>query len=263
MRPRRLVGLWLLGWSVGLGGSWTFAGDSPAEQALKAKGLTKVARVFSDPEAERPVLEKFKDARPVLAAYAAAAEKQAMAEQIPMAVAQLEQERQALQANLNMLNRQASTQTSGRYGRMARAMGPTPAQIEQQQVSATIKQVTANENALKSKIPSAKDKAAIDGQAREKAEALRATLAELRTMVDDVKKKYDDLHADASVKKSLVELEKSTHATLTIGPSALLAAGIKDLEHAERQFLGKKPATASSASHAKKKATTAQEKAGK
>lgn len=262
MRPRRLVGLWLLGWSVGLGGSWTFAGDSLAEQALKAKGLTKVARVFSDAEAEKPVLEKFKSAGPVLAAYSAAAEKQAMAEQIPMAVAQLQQERQALQANLNMLNHQVSTQHSGRSGRMARSMGPTPAQIEQQQVSAMMKQVTANENALKSKIPSAKDKAAIDGQAREKAEALKATMAELRTVVDDITKKYAEMKVDESVRKSLLELEKSTHAPLTIGPSALLAAGIRDLEHAERQFLGKNPAKASS-SHAKKKASATQEKAKK
>lgn len=256
MRAFRLVGLAMLSVAFGSARGPAFGGDSAAETALKAKGLTRSARVFIDAEAEKPVLEKIKEIRATsYAAFATAAEKQAAADTLQMQSYQLEDQRATLQANLNALNQQINAQNSsmgGRMGRMARSM-PNPLRAEHQQVQAALNETNAMQKATKSQIPSAKDKAAIDGDVKKKAEVFKSALTELRTMVDDVTKRYDELNADAKVKKSLDEVEKAGHATMKIGPSEALTAGMKDLDQAERRFLGKKPAASSTA---KKKATS-------
>jgi predicted RNase H-like nuclease (RuvC/YqgF family) len=255
MRLHRLVGLAFLIVACGWGWGSAFGGDSVAEAILKNKGLTRVGRVFVDTAAEQPVLDKMKEIRVTFASYAMVAEKQAIAESIPMQVAELEQQRQMLQATVSTLNQQISAQNSsmgsGRYGRMARMMGPTPLQIEHQQAQAALNQTTAMQRNIKSQTPSAKDKATIDADVKKKGDAFKTQLTELRTMVDDVTKKYDELGADAKVKKSLDDLEKAGHATMKLGPSEAFHAGMKELDAAEKRFLGKKPVVA-----AKKKSTS-------
>jgi hypothetical protein len=246
MRPHRLVGLALLFVAFGSGRVPALGGDSPAEQALNAKGLARVGRVFVDTEAEKPVLAKMKEVRVTFASYATVADKQAMAESIPMQVAELEQQRQMLQANVNALNQQINAQNAsmGRYAGRMRAMGPTPLQIEHQQAQAALNQTTTMQRSVKSQAPSAKDKATIDADVKKKGDAFKTELTELRTMVDDVTKKYEELGADAKVKKSLEELEKTGHATMKLGPSEVFAAGVKELDAAEKRFLGKRPVAA-------------------
>jgi hypothetical protein len=247
LRPHRLVGLALLFLSLGSGQGPALGGDSPAESALKAKGLTRSGRVFSDTEAEKPALEKLKDVRGVFATFASAADKQATAEAYQMQVVQLGEQHATLQANLNALTQQINAQNASmagsRMGRMAGTM-TAPLRAQQQQVQAAINETNAMQKVAKSQIPSAKDKSAIDNDVRTKGEAFKTALADLRKVVDEVTKKYDELNADEKVKKSLTDLEKTGHATMKIGPSEPLAAGMKDLDHAERRFLGKKPTTA-------------------
>jgi hypothetical protein len=133
-----------------------------------------------------------------------------------------------------------------------------PLHAQQQQIQAAINQTNAEQKATRSQIPSAKDKSAIDADVKKKGDAFKTALTELRDMVDLVNKKYDELNADEKVKKSLLNLEKEGHATMKIGPSEPMAAGIKELDQAERRFLGKKPPSSS-----KKKAATASKAAAK
>jgi hypothetical protein len=258
MRPHRLVGLVLLFATLGEAGGSAFGGDSAAETALKAKGLTRSGRVFVDAEAEKPVLDKMKEVRATsFAAFARAAEKQAAAEQLQMQSAELEQQRATLQANLNALNQQINAQSSqmgGRYARAARSMGPSALQIEHQQVQTALNQTNTLQKTTKSQIPSAKDKATIDEDVKRKGDAFKTDLTDLRKLVDDATKKYDELKADVKVKKALEELEKAGHATMKIGPSEAFANGMKEIDQAERLFLGKKPATAAKKKTAAKKA---------
>lgn len=256
MRPSRIVGLALVIASLGSGRAPALAGDSAAEKALTAKGLTREGRIFVDVEAEKPVLAKIKEVRATsYAAFAAAAEKQAAAEMLQMQSAQLDEQRLELQANLNALNQQISAQNStmnyGRYGRMARMM-PNPLQAQHQQVQAALNQTNTMQKSVRSQIPSAKDKATIDADVKKKGDTFKTALTELRTMVDDVTKRYAELGNDATVKKSLADLEKTGHAKITLGPSDAFTAGMKELDHAERTFLGKK-----TAAPAKKKTTKA------
>jgi hypothetical protein len=260
MRPHRLVGIALL--IVAFEGGWgpALAGDSPAETALKAKGLTRAGRVFVDAEAEKPVLAKMKEVRATsFAAFATAADKQAAAEQLQMQSAQLDEQRATLQANLNALTQQINAENAsmgGRYRRMAGSM-TAPLRAQQQQVQAAMNETNNMQKVTKSQIPSAKDKAAIDADVKKKGEVFKSDLTELRTKIDEVTKRYDELNADEKVKKTLAELEKAGHAKMTIGPSEAFAAGMKEIDQAERRFLGKK-ATAPA-----KKKSVAKDKAKK
>jgi hypothetical protein len=253
MRPDRLFKAGLL-FIVALGPATApgVAGDSVAEAKLKAKGLSREGRVFVDAQAEKPVLARMKEVRATsYAAFASAAEKQATAENAQMTAAQLQQDHQQYQAALNYLNQAVNAQNSsmggGRYAKYARMM-PSELKIEQQQVSMALKQTAANQNAIKGQIPSAKDKAAIDADVKKKGDVFKSDLVELRKMIDEVTQKYATYAADEPVKKSLDELTKAGHATIKLGPSEAFTTAVKEVDHAERQFLGKKPEP-----HAKKK----------
>ena len=253
MRPDRLVGIAVLVVALGPARGSAMAGDSIPEAKLKVKGLTREGRVFVHAEAEKPVVARMREVRgTTFAAFAKAAEKQAAAETVQMQAMQLDQQRLELQANLNLLNQQINAQNSsmggGRYARAARSM-PNPLKAEQQQMTAALNQTTAMQRSVKSQIPSAKDKGIIDDEVKKKAEAFKVDLTELRKMVDEVTKKYADLAADESVKKWIDELQKAGHATMKLGPSEAFARDMKELDQAERQFLGKR-----TVAHPKKKA---------
>ena len=70
-------------------------------------------------------------------------------------------------------------------------------------------------------------------------------------MVDRVTKAYAELGAEPPVKKALDDLRKASKAKVDLGPSAAFLAAAKELDQAERRFLGKK-ATASNATARKK-----------
>ncbi len=253
MRPHRLVGLAMLFLTLALGPA--FGGDSAAELALKAKGLTREGRVFVDTAVEKPVLDKMREIRPVFASFVLAAEKQAAAEQLQMQSYMLDEQRAELQANLTLLTQQINAQNASmagsRYSRMAGSM-TAPLRAQQQQVQAAMNQTTNMQRVTKSQIPSAKDKGAIDEDVKRKGDAFKSALTELRPIVDEATKKYAELNADEKLKKSLGELEKTNHATMKIGPSETFAAAVKELDKAEKQFLGKR-----TAAPAKKKSTKA------
>jgi hypothetical protein len=238
-------------------GAPALGGDSAAEQALNGKGLTKVGRVFVDVEAEKPVLARIKEVRAsTFAAFASAAEKQAAAEQLQVQSALLAEQHAELQANLSALNQQVNAQNAsmgGRYGRMARMMGPSPLQVQQREVSSAVNQAAAMQKSVKAQIPSAQAKQALDADVKKKGDAFKSDLTDLRKLVDEVTKKYADLAADPKVKKAIDDMEKAGHAKISLGPSEAFHAGMKDLDQAERRFLGKKPAAPAHKSKAKAK----------
>jgi hypothetical protein len=262
MRPDRSVGLSLaiLILILGLGSSWSTAlgGDSAAETALKQKGLTKTGHTFVI-EDEKPVLAKMKEVRGIFASYATVAEKQAAVEQMAMQSAELAQQRTELQANLNMLNQQIAASGASRTVRVGRMSVPqtpanNPALAQKAEMTATLAQIGQTQQALKAQTPQPKDKTALDDDVKKKQEAFKAALTDLRQQVDEVTKKYADLGADETVKKAIDDLVKASKAKVNLGPSDTFLAGVKELDKAERQFLGKKAPSAS------KKKTTAKAK---
>jgi hypothetical protein len=253
MKLGRSVGLPLLVLILASNGSPARGGDSAAESALKKKGLTKSGHTFVLEEAEKPVLEKMKEVRGVFATFAAAAEKQAAAEQMAMQSTQLEAQRVELQSNLNALNQQIAIQGTGMpnssYGRGRYNVRPTaannPVLAEKAQMTAALAEIGQTQKMLKSQMPQPKDKAALENDVKKKQEALKSALSDLRGQVDEVTRKYADLGADEAVKKPIDELVKSTMAKATLGPSVAFLAGVKELDRAERQFLGKRTPAAS------------------
>jgi hypothetical protein len=248
MSLNRSVGLSLLFVILGSVGAESRAGDSAAESALKAKGLTKTGHTFVI-EDEKPVLEKFKEVRGVFESYAAVAEKQAAIEQMAMQSAQLEAARAETQANLNMLNQQINATgaarpiRSGRYS-MPQNASNNPMLAQRAEMTAALAEIGQNQRVLKAQATPAKDKTALDADVKKKGDAFKTALTELREQVDEVTKKYADLGADETVKKSIEDLAKATKAKVNLGPSDTFLAGVKELDKAERQFLGKKPASA-------------------
>jgi hypothetical protein len=265
MRPHRCVGLPLLFIAVGSVGGTAAGGDSAAEAALKGKGLTKVGRVFVDVEAEKPVLAKIKEVRASFAGYASLAGKQAASEQYEAQSGHLEEQRVELKANLDDLNQRIIEQATSTVGNGQQRPGPgngppggagqaSPLVMQRDQVKSALAEVTVAQKSLKSEAPVVKDKAALDDEVKKKGDAFKSALADLRKMVDEVTKKYADLGADDSVKKPLADLEKAAKAKLKLGPSDAFLAGVKELDQAERRFLGKKPAATAKKTKAKAKA---------
>ena len=256
-RPVGLVPL-LLSLAIGSNGPPALGGDSPAEAALKEKGLAKSGRVLVLDD-EKPALARAKEVRASFAGYAAIAEKQAAAEQAEAHAAMLEERRVELKASLDALNQriieQAASQPAGGprpgNGPMGGPGQSSPLILQRDQVKAELADVTLGQKALKAESPAVKDKAALDDEVKKKAEAFKSDLADLRAMFDKVTKKYAELAADEAVKKSLNDLEKATKAKLKLGPSDAFLAAARELDQAERRFLGKK-----AAAPAKKKPTT-------
>jgi DNA repair exonuclease SbcCD ATPase subunit len=265
MRPHLAVGLpLLLLVALGPGLAQAFGGDPAAEAALKEKGLSKAGRVFVI-EAEKPVLAKIKEVRAAYAGYASLASKQAAAEHYEAQSAHLEEQRLELKANLDDLNQRIIEQATSPLGNGPQRPGPgngppggagaaSPLIPQRDQVKSALAEVTASQKALKSEAPVVKDKAALDDEVKKKAEAFKSALADLRKMVDDVTAKYAELADDDSVKKPLADLEKAAKAKVKLGPSDAFLAGVKELDQAERRFLGKKPTAPARKSKAKSKA---------
>ncbi len=256
MRLHRPAGFALLLLSVafgfGPGRAPAFGGDSAAEAALKEKGLVKTGRVLVI-EDEKTVLAKMKDARASFASYAMMADRQAASERAEAQAARLEEQRVELKANLDELNLRIIEQAATQAGNGPPRQGPgggtpwgngqsSPLILQRDQVKAALDEVTLGQKTLKAEAPVVKDKPALDDEVKKRGETFKSALAELRAMVDQVTKKYADLSADATVKKSLADLEKATKAKLKLGPSEAFAAGVKELDQAERRFLGKKTA---------------------
>lgn len=251
MRRDRSVGLaWLV---VALGSGWVpvRGGETTAEAVLKGKGLEKSGRAYVI-EAEGPVLAKMKEVRAAFADYAAAADRQAAASQAATQAAELESRRAELQETLDDLNQRinlpGSSQPIG-FGRPG-GMNPQGAMLapiiqQRDQVKFALAEVTREQKAQKT--PSApgkdKDRAALDADVTAKGDAFKAALAALRPDVDAVTKAYADLAADESVQKALTEVKKASATKLKLGPSDAFLAGARELDQAERRFLGKKKAT--------------------
>ena len=217
------------------------------DPALKEKGLTKVGTVFVI-DAEKPVLAKWKETRASFAAYAAMSDQQTANQQLADRASQLEENRANLQSQLEDLNLRIGDQGStggnnspggfGGGGFPGRSF-PSPLIGERNQIKAMLAEVTAEQKTLKNQSPQAKDNASLDNRVKRAEETFKAALGELRTQMDEVKKKYTDLEADPVVKPVLADAKKA-NPKLRIGPSDSFNSASKELDKAEQRFLGKK-----------------------
>ena len=229
-----------------------FAADSPAIPALKEKGLSRSGRLFVI-EAEGPVIEKVKEARAVVAEYAAIAARKIEAQRATQELAQLEERRAEIQEKLDEMNQliteQGFPQGNNPQRQGGNGFGQTPflAQMMSQRtlMQRSLSEITSAQKSLKADTPTGADKKALDEESKTSLEATRSTLIELRKMVDEVTKKYEELEADSSVKLALKELENEKLGSFKLGPSTTFKTAVKTLEKAERSILARKTATVS------------------
>jgi DNA repair exonuclease SbcCD ATPase subunit len=227
---------------VVLGPCWSPGAEPKAATALKEKGLTRSGTTLVV-EAEKPVLIKMKEAKSLLSSYAAAASKKEEADQAAGMLAQLEERRVELQQNLDQLNQQINEQAVMPTRPGASGMGPSylPQLLSQlNQIQTPLNQIVAEQKSLRASTPA--DAKALNEEVEKGAEALKAALAELRPMIDEVVKRYATLGADPAVKAAIGELETATRADFKLGPSAEFKAGMKLLDRAEKKTVRSKPA---------------------
>jgi paraquat-inducible protein B len=242
MLLNRPIGLSLL--FIALGSARSQGADSAAEAVLEGKGLAKSGRVYVI-EAEAPVLEKMKGVKAAYASYASAVDRQDAADQFASQIVEMEQQRLAMQSNLNALNQGVTQQQRmASYGRRGSRYTPnamnSPLVAERDQAKMALAQIANNQKVTKAQVLSPKDRKTLDDQAKAKEDAFKRALEELRPMVDEVEKKYADLKADEAVKKALDDLSKASKTVVKTGPSEPFAAGARALAQAERQYLGKR-----------------------
>ncbi len=265
MRLDRPLRLSLLLACLGPGWASIRAEDTPTDLALKPKGLAKVSNVYVL-EAEKPVLAKLKEARTSFAAYASMSDQQMTTQQLNERSTQLDQGRNELQSQMGDLNQRISeqqasspAQTYGGFGRTGfqGTVLDSPLVAERERVRMALVEISAEQNAIKGQMPQGNELRAQGAKLKQTEDTFKATLADLRKQVDEVKKKYGDLEADDAVKDAIKEGKKASNK-LRLGPSDAFLVGAKELEKAEQNFLGKtkKPTSAakSKASNAKNKA---------
>ena len=237
------------------------AEDTPTDLALKAKGLAKVSNVYVI-EAEKPVLAKLKEARTSFAAYASVSDQQATTQQLNERSTQLDQNRNELQsqmADLNQrINEQQASSPAQTYGGFGRTGFPgtgtdSPLVAERDRVRMALVEVSTEQNVIKSQMPQGNELRAQGAKLKQAEDSLKATLADLRKQVDEVKKKYADLDAEDAVKNAIKE-GKKTNNKLRLGPSDAFNTGAKELDKAEQNFLGKNKKPAATTKKAKTKA---------
>jgi small-conductance mechanosensitive channel len=236
------------------------AGDSPAEAKLKEKGLTKAVSTWVI-EDEKPVLASMKEARATFHNYAQVAERQAEAEDLAAQSKLLDEQRVVLQNNLTNLNQQIAQMpnpAAGMNSRYSRYYQQTPANnpllAQRVQLNAEMAELNQTQKTVKSQIMPPKEKASLDAEVARRKDAFKTTLADLRKQVDVVTKKYADLAADETVKTSIDDLKKAAHASVKLGPSDAFTTVMKELDQAERKYLGKgTPASTSIKKKAKAK----------
>ena len=268
MRPIRSVGLSVL--FLGLGASWTPSpgADSPALAILKAAGLAKSGRVFVI-EDEAPALARIKETRAAITAYAALADRQARVEQAATQLTQLEEHRAELQEQLTDLNQRIIEQSSqqigggGRGGQGGQGGGMMSQQVgggmggsggggmasqmifQRDSIKQTLAEIKLEQKTLKDQAPQVSERSAMDADVKAKADALRATITEIRPIIDGVTRKYAELAADKSIKGAISELERASKASLKIGPSDAFVAAVKAIDSAEQRLTGRKVTTVS------------------
>ena len=222
------------------------AADPPAVATLKKQGLTRSGRFFVV-EAEQSVVEQWKRARPVLAEYAAAAARRDEADQVAQQLARLEEHRGELQQALDGLNQRINEQGFQQAGNRPGGFGPgsyvSPLIAQRDMIRMNLAEVVSTQKALKGE--GGTDKKAAEDETQKKLEAAKKALAELRTSVEAVTKRYDELGADATVKAALRALEEGKLGTFKLGPTPAFRAAVKAIENAERTVLAKKTATVS------------------
>jgi hypothetical protein len=246
MRLERFTGISMLFVALVAVGSTCRGGDPAAEAILKGKGLTKSSRVFVI-EAEAPALAKMKEIRAALASYGNLADRRATAEQAASYLAQLDEQKAQLQTNLDALNQQINLQGNTQANNLGRAGGTNSQQqtyasslINQRaQVQINMAAIDREQKAVKGQTSQGKAKETLDEETKKASEAFKTALAEARPLVDEVTKKYAELEADEEVRTAMIAAKKASIAKVKLGPSDAFLVAVKELDQAERRFLGK------------------------
>ena len=220
--------------------------DSPAVAVLKEKGLTRSGRLFVI-EAEKPVLEKWKEARSVLADYLATAERKNESDLAARESEELQAHCAELQEKLTELNQQINEQgfqqVNGRAGGFGQGAYLSQLIAQRNLIRMNLAEITPPQKSIGA--DAAPDRKTLEVESKRKMEAARAVLAEIRGSVDAVTKRYDELNSDASVRSGLQSLEKEKLGTFKLGPSTSFKAAVKALDNAEKMILAKKTSAVS------------------
>ena len=217
-------------------------GADPRPMALlKEKGLSRSGRLFVL-EAEDSVLEKWKATRAVLADYSRVAARMNEAEQAARELAQLEARRVELQERLNELNQQINEQgfqqANNRPGGFGQGAYVSQLISQRNVIRMNLAEIVMTQKSIKDE--AGPEKKALEAASKKSLESATAALKDVRAAVNAVTKRYDELNADASVRKALLKLEKDKVGTFKLGPSMPFKTAAKTLENAERTILAKR-----------------------
>jgi hypothetical protein len=173
----------------------TLGADPPATTVLKEKGLTRSGRFFVI-EAEKPVLEKWKTARAVLADYTTSAKRQNEADQAARQFAQLEQRRVELQQKLDELNQQINEQGfqqgANRPGGLGQGGYLSQMMSQRNMIRMSVSEIVSAQQSIK---PDAgTDKKILEAESKKSLEAARVFLTEFRA-----RKRRTDVPGDENV----------------------------------------------------------------
>jgi hypothetical protein len=173
----------------------------------------------------------------------------------------LEARRVELQDRINELNQRIVEQVGQQAGNaprpgpggFAQPAGNSLLIAERDQVKAVVAEVAQEIQIVKPQVPEAKDRSALSEDVKAKEAAFKSALADLRPQVDAVTKSYAELAADASVKKAIDDLKKANKVSVKLGPSEKFLNAARELDQAERLYLGKKPTSPATKKKAKSK----------
>jgi len=217
--------------------------DDPAaaEAVLTGQGLARAGNTYSL-EAEKPVLAKIAEFKPVFAKFAAAIEQQNAVEQDAARMIQLEQQRILTQANIENLTAQVnnmirpSTSGNNRVGQNQYANEQGTILGQRRELMMSLGPIGQEADMIRLRQPSQRAKDDLAAELKARREEYTKAAKEVRPMVADVLKKYDEVAKDDKVKAALSELKRTKLAKLKIGPSDPFVAAVRQLDQAERMI---------------------------
>jgi hypothetical protein len=232
--PGLLAVLILAGSGAGLS-----AGETPADEALAKLGLKKSGEVLVL-EAENAVHGKVTEARQLFTQWSNAVMQQRSTvseKEYQATIKELTNESNQLRSELNTTN-QMLNQIPKYRGRIASPLGYQQSDeltAYRTQLQWEINQRNLFLSQLKSQPFDPKAKLKIDAEVRDKGEALRQAVLELRKLVDETDEKYKGLDKNEEVSKLLIGLERKAGTKVKVVQSRLYHIDVKYLEKLEQQ----------------------------
>jgi hypothetical protein len=206
--------------------------DSPKEQ-LKARGLTRSGSYFVV-ASEGDVLEKYQKIRPLVDRLEQAYGEYARVVQNQLLLAEAEEYRNQMSAQVNAANAELSKMPNGPRANSLQKQEFLAAQAIRDNYVQERNSSSAAVEALRRQQfrPERNEQIAKDFMAK-RADFLKA-VPEWKKLMDKTREEYHKLQGDRAVKGALAAIRRSTKAAAALGPTKDLQSAIDTIRNAER-----------------------------